>query len=138
MRPFLALFIVVAMAAAPLRAADDADRAAIRAIIEQQLDAFQHDDAAKAYGFAAPSIKKMFPDETIFMRMVRDGYGVVYRHKDVLFGESSEAQAGMVQAVRLTDENGDTWLAIYTLEKQPDGSWLISGCILAPQKSDRA
>jgi hypothetical protein len=40
--------------------------------------------------------------------------------------------------VQLTDEAGDTWLALYTLEKQPDGSWLISGCTLVKQKSDRA
>ena len=63
---------------------------------------------------------------------------LILRLQDVLFGELSDHGEGRIQAVQLTDEAGDTWLALYTLEKQPDGSWLISGCTLVKQKSDRA
>jgi hypothetical protein len=28
------------------------------------------------------------------------------------------------------DEAGADWLALYTLEKQPDGAWRITGCQL--------
>jgi hypothetical protein len=127
-----------ALAPPGLYAADDQERAAVRALIQGQLDAFASDDGAKAYGFAAPSIRKIFPDEATFLAMVRESYAVVYRHKDVQFGELSDHGEGRIQAVRFTDEAGDTWLALYTLEKQPDGSWLIAGCALVKQKSERA
>jgi hypothetical protein len=141
MRSILAtLFLVFGLVAAaiPSRAADDAERDAIRALIQSQLDAFASDDGARAYSFAAPSIKRIFPDEGTFLRMVRESYAAVYRHKDVLFGELSDHGEGRIQAVKLTDEAGDSWLALYTLEKQPDGSWLISGCTLVKQRTDRA
>jgi hypothetical protein len=141
MRTTLATFFLLlglAVAAVPSYAADDAERATIRALIQSQLDAFASDDGAKAYSFAAPSIRRIFPDEAAFLRMVRESYAAVYRHKDVLFGELSDHGEGRIQAVKLTDETGDTWLALYTLEKQPDGSWLISGCTLVKQKTDRA
>jgi hypothetical protein len=129
---------LVLLAAPPARAADDAERDVIRTLIQSQLDAFISDDGAKAYSFAAPSIRRIFPDESAFLRMVQESYAAVYRHKEVLFGELSDHGEGRIQAVQLTDEAGDTWLALYTLEKQPDGSWLISGCSLVKQKSDRA
>src|SRR5438552_14189598 len=108
MRAVIRALLVAAMmmSTAPwASAAEEADRAAIKAVIEQQLDAFQNDDAAKAYGLAAPGIKRMFPNESAFMAMVRDGYGVVYRHKGVLFGPVSDVEQGVVQAVQFTDED---------------------------------
>jgi hypothetical protein len=30
--------------------------------------------------------------------------------------------------VRLTEENGVNWMAAYTLERQTNQEWLISGC----------
>ena len=61
--------------------AEDLTAASSRAIVERQFDAFQHDDAAAAYGLAAPTIKDMFSDPDHFMAMVRDHYAPVYRHR---------------------------------------------------------
>src|SRR5262249_39068567 len=57
----LALAFVFALVGRPAAAqVSDADQAAIRQVIEQQLQAFQHDDGAGAYAFASPSIQKQF------------------------------------------------------------------------------
>ncbi len=32
-----------------------------------------------------------------------------------------------MQEVTLIDANGQAWLALYTMEQQPDGSWKIAG-----------
>lgn len=135
-----ALLIVAAalLGLMPLRAADDAMRATIRSVIERQMDAFNHDDAAAAYALAAPAIRQLFADETVFLAMVRGRYKPVYRAKDVLFGELKDSEPGATQMVRLSDEDGELWLAIYTLEKQADGAWLISGCVLLRQNAQRA
>ena len=38
----------------------------------------------------------------------------------------------MMLGVRLTDADGGQWLATYSLERQPDKSWRISGCDVQP------
>ena len=52
----------------------DADRTAIRDIIQSQVDAFRRDDGDAAFGYASPSIRGMFGSSEIFMDMVRQGY----------------------------------------------------------------
>lgn len=133
----LVIFLALFAGSLAVHAADQADRASIRAVIGRQLEAFKRDDAVAAYALAAPGIRKLFPDEGTFLTMVQKSYPAVFRPKDVLFGEFSDDDASPIQAVRLTDEDGETWLALYTLEKQPDGTWLIAGCVLVKQRSER-
>jgi Domain of unknown function (DUF4864) len=116
--------------AEPARALNDADRAAIRDVIQKQLDAFAMDDGARAYSFAAPSIQNLFPSQERFMGMVREGYKPVYRHRSALFGSFKDEPDEVRQSVYLQDLDGEDWLAIYAMEAQPDGSWRISGCTL--------
>jgi hypothetical protein len=35
-----------------------------------------------------------------------------------------------VQQVRMSDTSGAVWMAVYTLQRQPDRSWRIHGCQL--------
>jgi hypothetical protein len=107
------------------------ERAAIRAMISGQLEAFRREDGAAAYSFAAPAIQGMFPSVDQFMAMVRSNYGPVYHPRAVTFGDLYSSPDGFVQKVYLTGPGGQNWLALYSLERQPDGSWKISGCTLA-------
>ena len=127
MRAFVLLAAVLIGLAAPVRAADDV--AAAQAVIRSQVEAFSRDDAAAAYSFAAPAIQNVFPQET-FMAMVRSRYAPVYRHKSFEFGEARVADGGIAQRVHIVDGDGVAWEALYTLERQPDGSLKISGCSL--------
>src|SRR5882762_11986779 len=67
-------------------ALDAADRTAVRAVVEQQLAAFQRDDGRAAFSLASPTIQQQFRSSDNFMRMVRTGYQPVYRPRDVQFG----------------------------------------------------
>ena len=111
------------------------DRVAIRAMISGQIDAFRRDDALAAYSFAAPGIRGMFPSVGQFMAMVRNNYRPVYRPRAVTFGELFSSPDGVVQKVYVTGPEGKNWLALYSLEQQPDGDWKISGCVLAKDDS---
>jgi hypothetical protein len=102
----------------------------VQALIEQQMDAFAHDDAEGAYALAAPEIKALFPDSGAFMSMVRESYAPVYRHRAVEFGVFKQGGDTIHQAVTLIDNDNQVWTAIYILEKQPEGNWRISGCAL--------
>ncbi len=99
-------------------------------VIRSQEQAFGRDDAAAAYGFAAPGIKSLFPSPDIFMTMVRSTYAPVYRHRIFEFGEASTSDGTIVQEVQIIDADGAAWEALYTLEPQPDGSLKISACVL--------
>lgn len=133
----LAAFLALPWLALPARALDDTTSSAIRETVEGQLQAFRRDDASSAYGFAAPNIQQMFPTQDVFMQMVRQGYPPVYRSKSFTFEAPREIGGTIGQEVRIVDEEGGNWLALYTMEKQPDGSWKISGCrlIKAPDQS---
>lgn len=127
---FAALAAFALLAPPQALAQSDQDRAGITAAISGQLDAFLADDATRAYGFAAPAIRRMFPDEARFMAMVRQGYPPVYRSRSHSFGAIREEGAGFAQEVFIRDETGEEWVAVYTLERDADGRWLIAGCRL--------
>ena len=132
-RALIATAVLFALAAALARAQtiSDADARAVRAVIEAQLDAFKRDDARRAFSYAAPGIRETFGTAEKFMAMVREQYAVVYRPRSVSFEEPVMAGEDLVQPVRITDGDGRTWMAIYPMAKQPDGSWRINGCHLA-------
>lgn len=113
--------------AVPARADDVADA---QGTIRSQAEAFGRDDAAAAYGYAAPAIQRLFPDPDIFLNMVRNGYAPVYRHKSFEFGEAQMADGIIAQKVHIIDADGVPWEALYTLQRQPDGSLKITGCSL--------
>jgi hypothetical protein len=127
------LVMLLAMAAAQgprAQSASDADQAIFKQIISDQIAAFNADDSARAYSFAAPTIQALFPSPEIFLSMVKNGYRPVYRQKSFAFGEITEAAGRPVQHVTIVDATGKLWTALYTMQKQPDGSWKISACVL--------
>ena len=104
--------------------------AAIRQVIQGQLDAFQHDDWNAAFGYAAPTIQTKFVSPEIFSQMVTGGYQPVYRPKSVEFRELKASEFGPTQELFLIGPDGLSYLAYYTMERQPDGTWRINGCYL--------
>jgi hypothetical protein len=106
------------------------DTAAAQSVISAQEQAFGRDDAATAYSYAAPAIRERFPGADIFMSMVRNAYTPVYRHRSFEFGETTTEGDWIAQLVHIVDANGEMWEALYTLEREPDGSLKITGCTL--------
>lgn len=126
-----ALLALCIALAAPAWAVEPGDKMAIEGAIAGQIEAFRRDDASAAYGYAAPGIRALFPDETTFMAMVRQGYRPVYRPRSFAFGALEDsAEGGAKQGVIVTDAEGVDWQALYTLERGPDGTWKITGCTL--------
>ena len=128
MRLVILLLALLLLLAPPASAADDV--AAAQGVIRAQEQALIHDDAAAAYSYAAPAIKEIFPDADVFMSMVRNSYAPVYRHRSFEFGEARSEGDWIAQRVHIIDADGDAWEALYTLERQPDGSLKITGCSL--------
>src|SRR5690606_29913642 len=89
--PMLRRWLILLLAlTAPLAAwAEDAlqpaDPAAIRQVIQGQMDAFRSDDWSAAFAYAAPGIQAKFVSPEIFRQMVTGAYQPVYRPKGVEF-----------------------------------------------------
>jgi hypothetical protein len=133
-RMILALALAATLGTAPAWAqtAPTERQSAIDAaqlVIEDQINAFLSDDAATAYSFAAPGIQALFPDPDRFFDMVRRSYAPVFRPGNFAFGRSRPAADGatIVQEVIIAGPGGTDWSAVYVLERQPDGSYRISG-----------
>lgn len=109
-----------------------ADQTAIQSLIQQQLEAFQRDDAEGAFQFASPAIQAQFGTAETFLQMVRQGYAPVYRPRGVLFGELLSLEGMPAQTVMLMSAHQELVEATYLMQQQSDGSWRIHGCLLKP------
>lgn len=121
----------VALPAGALNAEDEKN---IRVVVQGQLDALANDDAAKAFSFAAPNVREAFGTAPRFLDMVQRGYPVVIRPATVGFLKVEGKNKLAFQRVQMTDQAGDHWLATYSLARQKNGEWRITGCTVAENK----
>lgn len=115
-----------------------ADAVAVRTVVEAQLAAFAADDAAKAFSYAAPNIRQAMGTPDGFLAMVQRGYPVVYRPASVAFLKANGKNDDVIQRVQMTDAEGESWLAIYSLQRQKNKTWRITGCSVVGNKGRMA
>ena len=113
------------------------DEEEIMSVVSAQLQAFQDDDFEKAYSYASPTIKTIFPDYKKFRDMVVGQYQAVYRPKSINIGSVSTEGGVPFLEVYLVDPDGIFVTAIYSMQQQENGSWLINGCFLSQAQSDQ-
>ncbi|MER8432202.1 DUF4864 domain-containing protein [Mesorhizobium caraganae] len=116
--------------------AGDAEIKAGQAAIDGQLKALIANDGAKAYSYAAPNVKQIFPTVDAFMNMVTNGYAPVRQPQSYSFGKVEQTGPGsIIQQVLIVGPDGKDYEAVYTLQQQPDGSFQITGCSLRASNS---
>ncbi len=129
---FAFLFVTTLSGPAAAQGASD-DLSAIQDTIAGQIAAFRAGDSGRAYSFAAPTIKRIFPSPGVFMQMVKKGYEPVFRPRSYAFIEQQVIGADdAMQFVDVVGPDGAAWIAVYSLRRQPDGTWKITGCQLKP------
>ncbi|RUX03075.1 MAG: DUF4864 domain-containing protein [Mesorhizobium sp.] len=129
-------FAFVSLMLASQAFAGDAEIKAGQTVIDGQLKALIADDGAKAYSFAAPNVKQVFPTVDAFMNMVTNGYPPVRKPRSYSFGKVEQTGPGsIVQQVLIIGPDGKDYEAVYTLQQQPDGTFQITGCSLRASNS---
>jgi len=135
-RIFVLLFVALVVARPEGATASDAlgkeDRAAIRRVIEAQIEALRRDDASEAFSYAAPAVRELFGTPERFFEMVKNMYAPLYRPRSVTFLELERIAGEHTQKVVVVGSDGAPRLALYLMARQPDGSWKILGCVLRP------
>jgi hypothetical protein len=134
--PMLALFAACATTPAFADPAqfDSADHTGVEQTIRGQMNAFQHDDADGAFSFAAPGTQQRFGDAQTFLDIVRRAYQPVYHPRNVDFSRLTNEDGAIVQRVELIGPDGAPYTALYTMEREPDGTWKIIACMLVPSQ----
>ena len=115
-----------------------ADTARVRSAVQSQLAAFAKDDGPKAFSYAAPNVRKRLGTPAAFLDMVRRSYPVVYRPATTAFLTVEGAGNLAVQRVQMQDAAGAAYLATYTLARQNDKTWRITGCEVTVNKGQTA
>jgi Domain of unknown function (DUF4864) len=127
---FFALDTSAALAATPPMRASDWK--SIKQVITAQRAALIVGDGEKAFGYATPAIRAQFGDSDIFMAMVQVGYPALLTARYTEFLEGAVIDGLIIQPLRLVDADNSVRVALYTMEKQKNGAWRISGCRIGP------
>jgi hypothetical protein len=135
MRIFTLVGIALAAASMQLKARagtlTEADARQVQAVVMTQLKAFAADDAVGAIAVATPDVRKMVGDPERFLDLVRGNYPMVYHPAGVAFLAPAIDKDQVLQVVSLRDDEDKTWLVLFSLQRQPDNTWRIGGCIVA-------
>jgi hypothetical protein len=129
--------LVWAGATAPVRAATplaETDVQAVQQVIMSQLEAFAQDDADRAFETASPGVREAIGNSGRFLAMVRGAYPMVYRPAHVAFLKPEEEDGVVLQMVEITDDDDKSWIALFAMERQPDASWRIGGCMVSENR----
>jgi hypothetical protein len=129
----LALLATLAFAqggAGPSHPAADWEK--IRGVVAAQREALVAGDGERAFAFATPALRRQYGSAAAFMRMVRSGYQALVDARYVEFLEGAVIDGSTIQPLRLVMPDGAVLVALYTMERQPDGAWRIAGCVIAP------
>ena len=134
----LVALVMLGSAAVQAEAVTAEDQAAFKAVITAQIEALRKDDFAAAYAVAAPSMKALYPTVQAFMQVIRGRYAPLIRPRTVVFGTVTQTSQGPVQRVFLTASDGRAYVASYSLQQQPDKTWLIAGYTVARDNGSSA
>ena len=136
-RILAAAFLTFAFFATPVAAQTAAEADAIENTIRSQIDAMQADDWEQAFTFASPNIQGIFRSPYNFSEMVKRGYPMVWRPKDVRTGDLVQTPRGLMQTMFFVDQQNRLYIADYLMQ-QVDGQWRINGVQIRPAETGDA
>ena len=122
---FFSLVVILFLSANTIFA-DVKDEKEIQKVISQQISSFQADDFENAFTFASQSIKDIFGNSENFGMMVRQGFPMVWRTKNVLYLDLISVNGIPVQRVMVTDINDEIYTLNYMMLETAEG-WRIRG-----------
>ncbi|MBC7478442.1 MAG: DUF4864 domain-containing protein [Pseudorhodobacter sp.] len=111
--------------AAGAGAQDAAQQQPIQSTITAQIEAFRKSDFDRAFTFASPNIHQLFGTAGNFGMMVTTGYPMVVNPAQVEMQDLRMVGGALWQRVRVTDQQGQTYLLDYQMIESPSG-WLIN------------
>ena len=132
-----AAFLALASLASTADAQTVEQADAIENTIRSQIAAIQADNWEQAFTFASPTIQGIFKSPYNFSEMVKRGYPMVWRPKDVRTGELVQTPRGLMQTMIFVDQQNRLYIADYLMQ-EVDGQWRINGVQIRPAEMGEA
>ncbi len=108
----------------------DAAPSDVKAVVADQLNAFERDDAAGAWKLATPEVQQRFVSASNFIGVVKSKYGPIARHRSVDFGPAARKGDEVGLVVTIVDNDNEVWSALFILSKQGESGWKTASCLL--------
>lgn len=125
----LPAFAAAADSAAPAATVlSKGDRTAIQMVITRQIKALQAEDLDAAFALSAPDVRRQFGTAGAFAEMIREDYEPLLKHYSRTFLEITVEDEEVIQPVRIVSRDGTVVMALFGMERQPDGEWKVYGC----------
>jgi hypothetical protein len=134
----VALALMFLVQGASAQSVAPADQTAIHKVIQAQIDAIAKNDYNGAYALATPGIKALYSTAQSFQALIQTRYPQLIRPKSIVFGTLVTTPQGPIQRVFITASDSKPYVASYSLQQQPDNSWLIAGCTIARDNASSA
>ena len=120
---------------AQAQSVSDADRAAIRQVIQAQVDAFRRDDGDAAFGSPRPRSRACSARRRSSWTWCGRAISRCTARAPSTSARSSTLHGQPAQKVDVIGPDGRPVTAIYPMRQLPDGTWRIDGCFLqAPEE----
>lgn len=109
---------------------NSSDRRQIAETVMEQLNAFTQKNAEKAFALAAPMARADFNSADQFLNSLSDVYELLTLSKIERLDGLDMGNGDPRQRILLTSPSGRLWMAYFTMQKQPGGSWKILGFMI--------
>lgn len=108
------------------------DQDSIRKVILEQLEALTSLDGERALQRLTRARRRGTGPH--FLKSIANAYPQLAQVWRAEFGEVREVDGRIAQHVRVTAWDHSTLDAVYLVERQGDGTWLIDGCVCRPDE----
>ena len=131
---FVALCVAIVLAACPKISLSESleftDLSNIRAVIREQLSAFEQGDARKAFETASMEVRTEYKSPDNFMHMIRHSYMPLLSIKQSRFQGILRNLNRPVQLLTFTEKKGDDWIVAFHMVKSKVGLWKIDNVVM--------
>ena len=104
----------------------ESDKAAIRQLIEKQIQAFQQNNEEAAFSLTSPSIQGQF-NSSDFIAMIKTKYHAIVAPRSIMFRGFTLINNFPALVSMIMDQEGNLAQGIFIVQHQQDYSWRIHG-----------
>jgi hypothetical protein len=98
----------------------------ITMVIERQVEGLRADDPRLLSSTISVQTRSLFSDDRTVLETFKKHFLGAQGVRVAGFGMARKTELGFVQPVQISDQTGRLWRALYALEQDEGGRWLIN------------
>jgi hypothetical protein len=102
------------------------DRHGLMVVIERQVEGLRADDPRLLSSTISLQTRSLFTDDRTVLETFKKHFSGAQGVRVAGFGTAKKTELGFVQPVQISDQTGRLWRALYALQQDDSGHWLIN------------